>query len=141
MASRGKLRSLGPLAWYYVATPLFALADVLWGINIRVSALDDLPALKYGYYALCLACGALTVVRPSLTAVVAMAESSVNLGLVILAIPIAYLRVLESIGDGRNAINPFTPTFFANFALSAVVGYTAYARNQLALHREAITKR
>lgn len=127
----GEARSLGPFAWYYLATPVFVLTDVVWGINIRIMALDHLSLLKYVYYALCLGCGVLAAARPSLAPVVAQGESSVNLGLVVITIPVAYIRVLDSIVGGKDAINPFTPLFFVNFALSAVVAYTAHVRHQI----------
>lgn len=43
MTPPGPSWSLGPLAWYYLATPVFFLTDVLWGINVRIMALDHLP--------------------------------------------------------------------------------------------------
>jgi hypothetical protein len=96
-------------------------------------ALDGLPLAKYGYYALCLACGVLAAARPSVTDLVATIESSINLGLVILTIPITYLRVLQTMLDGHAVANPFTAEFFANFALSAGVALTAHLQNQRAL--------
>jgi hypothetical protein len=120
--------SLRALAGYYLATPLFALIDVLWGVSVRAIALDAVPGLKYAYYAACLALGLLATVRPGLAGIVAASESSVNLALVIMSIPVAYLGVLQGMLDGGNVRNPFTPEFFANFAISAGVALTAYYR-------------
>lgn len=136
MALPADVRSLGPVAWYYLATPVFLLLDALWGLNVRVVALDDTPVLKYLYYAFCLACGVATSVRPKLTAVVGMTESSVNMGLVVIAIPLAYYRVLWAMAEAQPVVkNPFTAVFFVNLGLSALVWFTAYSRHERALLR------
>ena len=129
MPLAGEARSLGPLTWFYVATPVFVVLDLLWGINIRIMVLDHLPTLKYVYYALCLGCGALTATRPSLTSVVGRSESALNLGLVCITIPVAYMRVLDSVVGGQDPTNPFTPMFFVNLGLSTAVAFWAYRRH------------
>lgn len=124
-------RRPNPIAWYYLATPVFFLLDALWGVNIRTTALDDTPILKYLYYALCLACGAATTLRPSLTAIVGVSESSVNILLTVLGIMLPYFRMLRSVAEGTEVLtSPFTPLLFVNFALSSVVGLTAFYRHQ-----------
>lgn len=82
-----------PIAWYYLATPIFLLMDLVWGVSVRVSALDDTPGLKLGYYALCLACGGVMAMRPKLSGVVGVAESSVN----VLLIMLPYFRMLQAL--------------------------------------------
>ncbi|MGH7353654.1 MAG: hypothetical protein ACRELS_03640 [Candidatus Rokuibacteriota bacterium] len=134
MERPANVRAYGPIACYYLATPIFFLLDALWGVNIRATALDDTPMLKYLYYALCLACGATATVRPSLSAVVGMAESSVNIVLIVLSVMLPYFRVLRSVAEGTDVLtNPFTPFLFVNFALSGVVGLMAFYRHQRAL--------
>lgn len=31
------------MRWYYIATPLFWLVGVIWGVNVRVAFLDEFP--------------------------------------------------------------------------------------------------
>ncbi len=77
---------------YYLATPLFFLVDVFLSFPIRVSALAD-PGLRYLYYAFALGCGVASRVRPKVGPYVGLAESSLNILLLILSVmlPIAQL--------------------------------------------------
>lgn len=118
---------------YYLATPLFALVDWLWGVNVRIVALDDYPAMKYGYYALCLGCGFLTCVRPALAPVVGLGESSLNIVLLVLGMLFPYFRVSRAILEGHSVVNPYHPGMFVNFAISGVVLYLALRRSERAL--------
>ena len=43
------------LRYYFNATPLFALADWLLGVNIRAVAFESHPRLRAAYYAACVA--------------------------------------------------------------------------------------
>ncbi len=69
---------------YYLATPLFFLVDVFLSFPIRVSALAD-PGLRYLYYAFALGCGVATRVRPKVGPYVGLAESSLNILLLVLS--------------------------------------------------------
>jgi hypothetical protein len=132
--SSGPARSPGAIAWYYLATPVFVLMDFVWGVNIRVSALDDTPALKYAYYALCLAFGGVTSMRPGLSSVVGVVESSLNVLLLVLGMMLPYYRMLETIAAGKDVTtNPYRPEMFVNFFLSAAVWVTAFYRSEAKL--------
>jgi len=64
---------------YYLATPVFLLAELFAGISIRVPYFLAAPSLRYLYYALCLACGAGCYLRPKATYRIAFAESTFNI--------------------------------------------------------------
>ncbi len=129
----GRRGSLGPVVLYYAATPLFFLLDTLAGVNVRVAALDEWPALKYAYYALCMGCGVLTTARPNLASLVGLAESSVNILLLILGIMLPYFRVIRALGEGQPVTNPFTTGVLVNFVLSGTVALVAFYRHTSAL--------
>ncbi len=80
---------------YYLATPLFFLVDVFLSFPIRVSALAD-PGLRYLYYAFALGCGVASRVRPKVGPYVGLAESALNILLLILSVmpgQIMYFKV------------------------------------------------
>jgi hypothetical protein len=104
-------------AIYYLATPVFALCDWIFHWNVRVSALDGRPALKNTYYAVCTAAGVVTYWRPSLSRVVGLAESSVNILLLVLSFMLPYYTLVGSF-TGEQGLVPFTPTRVLNFLIS-----------------------
>ncbi len=101
---------------YYLATPLFFLVDVFLSFPIRVSALAD-PGLRYLYYAFALGCGVASRVRPKVGPYVGLAESSLNILLLILSVmlPIAQLpdRVFAGESTPGTHLGPHTGQFRA----------------------------
>ncbi len=92
---------------YYLATPLFFLVDVFLSFPIRVSALAD-PGLRYLYYAFALGCGVASRVRPKVGPYVGLAESSLNILLLILSVmlPIAQLPDRVFAGESHHSRHP-----------------------------------
>jgi hypothetical protein len=116
---------------YYAATPGFVLADFVFGANVRAVAFDARPGLRAAYYALCLACLGLSLVRPAWSAAVALAESSLNLLLLVLAVFLPYWALAEAVLDGRAASHPFSPAFLVNFFLAGTVWTTGFYETTL----------
>lgn len=118
----------------YLATPLFALADLAFGINVRTPFFDATPALKWVYYLA--ACGAGVVVWnwPRLTAHVGVAESGLNIALTILSIGLAYTR-LSTAAEDPALPSPFTPNSIAALPLSAVILILSYVTSYAGLSR------
>jgi hypothetical protein len=114
---------------YYLGTPLFMLFDLLWGLNVRAVALEHLPAARYLYYAFCLACGVATLRWPGWTGPVGVAESSVNVLLLILGVFLPYFAAIRALAEGQAVTNPFTPQFLVNFALSATAGTVGFYKS------------
>ena len=63
---------------YYIATPVFFVIELLWGISFRVPFFLTEPIVRYGYYAICLICGIVCYFRPKTTPVIALVESTIN---------------------------------------------------------------
>lgn len=103
-------------AVYYLATPVFALCDWIFHWNVRVAALDARPALKNAYYAVCTAAGVVTYWKPSLSRVVGLAESSVNILLLVLSFMLPYYALIGNFTGEQGA--PFTGTRVLNFLIS-----------------------
>lgn len=70
---------------YFLATPVFAAVDLLGGDPVRAAGLPR-PGWRVGYYVVLMVLGLLCRARPSLAPAVGMAESSVNLLLLILSV-------------------------------------------------------
>lgn len=119
------------LQTYYLATPLFVLADAAWGLNVRVAGLEGHPGWKYAYYALCLVSGVLTIARPHLASMVGLAESAGNLCLLIVGVWLSYYGMVDAILTGQPVTNPFTPERITNLLFSGIVFGVSYHRNPL----------
>jgi hypothetical protein len=119
---------------YYYVTPLFILADYVWGFNVRVAFLDAYPAYKGLYYGFCVACGVGVYAIPRCSPLVALFEGSINVVLAILALLLPYIRFLEhadEVVDGNfdttmllsaePGINVLMAGFIAVLALKAII--------------------
>jgi hypothetical protein len=111
----------GWLRAYYAATPLFALADFVLGASVRAAAFGARPGLRSAYYGLCVACLALSFARPGWSSAVALAESSLNLLLLVLAVFLPYWALADAVLDGRAVAHPFSPGFVVNFCLAGAI--------------------
>ncbi|HYT31421.1 MAG TPA: hypothetical protein VEO37_02405 [Thermoanaerobaculia bacterium] len=104
---------------YYLATPLFALLDWIFGWNVRAAGLSGQPGLRSAYYAVCTGAGVITALRPSLSRFVGLVESSVNILLLILGVLLPYWAIVNQAGEGVSAAAlPFTFNRLVNFLIS-----------------------
>ena len=77
---------------YYQLTPVFLLLDSLFGYSFRIPGLPE-PGYRHAWYGFCLLCALGWYAATRITPLIALAESSVNL-LILLAsvlLPIVYL--------------------------------------------------
>jgi hypothetical protein len=88
-------------AWirrYYLLTPLFIVLDVRFGLSFRVSGLTT-PELRYLYYGLCLLCALACYWQNRYSALITMAESSVNLLILLAGVTLPIVRLGDLAGD------------------------------------------
>ena len=113
--------------WIYWSTPLFALLDFGYGVNLRLPFSDAVPGAKAVYYIVDVGCALALVLRPRWTAAIGLAESGVNIGVLALSTMVAYLGVLDSAASPDAVIvNPFTPEAVASLVISATVLAASY---------------
>ena len=125
-----KLMLRHPLAAYYLATPLFVLADVGLGWPIRVSFLTGYPLLKYGYYVVCFSCGLLSLRRDGrFLPAVGLAESALNILMLVLSVMIPIVTLPRQVMAGEAVTHPFSVLFFVNFLISACVFLSIFYTN------------
>ncbi|HET9708439.1 MAG TPA: hypothetical protein VFP39_09055 [Gemmatimonadales bacterium] len=122
------------LRWYYLCTPVFWLLDVVWGVHVRVAFLDDLPLLRNVYYAACCGIGIAATVAPRYTARLALTESAVNLGLLVLSVGLWYLSMLDWAASETVAVRVVTPWQLVNFVFTLAAAVVSYG-----LRAEALT--
>lgn len=118
----------------YLATPLFALADLMFGFNVRTPFFEATPALKWVYYPAAFGAGLLIWKWPRFAPYVGFAESGLNITLTILAVGLAYTRLTT---DTENPAlpSPFTPESVAALPLTAVILILSYVASQAELSR------
>jgi hypothetical protein len=116
---------------YYLGTPLFWLLDYWFGVRIRVAFLDDLPALRYGYYLLCFGIGIIAIQAPRYASRLAFFESAANLGLIIVSVGIWYLRMIDWAGSPSAMVPVITPWELVNFVLAAATAAVSYVMRSL----------
>ena len=117
---------LSLLRWYYVATPLFWLVGLISGVNVRVAFLDDFPVGRNVYYLLCFVLGIVMLRAPQYASRLAFAESTANLGLLMLSVAVWYLRMLDWAAGPNVAVRVVTPAELVSFVLTAMVAGVSY---------------
>jgi fumarate reductase subunit D len=88
---------------YYLATPLFVVLDALFGITFRASGLT-LAEYRYLYYGFCLLCALGCFLQVRYSALIAIAESSVNLLILLLGIMLPVIQLGDLPGEADAAI-------------------------------------
>ena len=126
-------RHLNLLRWYYFATPVFWLLDVLFHVRVRVAFLDDFPLGRNLYYLLCCGVGIAAAVEPRYTARLAFGESAVNLGLLVLSVGLWYLRMLDWAASPSVNVQVLTPWQLVNFVFAMTAGAISYRLREAAL--------
>ncbi|MGH7546133.1 MAG: hypothetical protein ACREKI_08125 [Gemmatimonadota bacterium] len=119
------------LRGYYLATPLFLLADVAWGWNVRVVGLEGYPGWRIAYYLVCFGLGALAWMKPERADLVGLVESGVNLAILIVGTYVAYWGIVDQVLADQPIVNPFTTERIANLILAGSVLSVSYYGNPL----------
>jgi len=110
---------------YYAATLLFVIADIVFGINIRLAFLETVPAWRAAYYVLCIALYAVMVWRPSAERIFAFVESTFTVSALILSMAMRTLVVpLDMIEQGRT---PVSVAEILNFLLAGGMAYLSFS--------------
>lgn len=116
---------------YYLATPFFAAVDLAVGAPVRVSGV--LPGGgRAAYYAVLLVLGLLCRARPGATPWVGMAESSVNLLLLLLGILLPIWSMTDAVLAGGPMAGGLTPATAANALLAGGALVVSFHRHQRA---------
>lgn len=119
------------LRGYYLATPLFLVADIAWGWNVRVAGLEGSPGWRISYYLVCFGLGALAWMKPERADLVGLVESGVNLAILIVGTYVAYWGIIDQVLADQPIVNPFTTERITNLVLAGSVLSVSYYGNPL----------
>ena len=125
---------MDPVVAYYLATPLFAVADFGFHFSVRVTALHA-PAQRGAYYAVLFILGLVCRARPVAVPWVGMVESVVNLVLILLAILLPIWSLPDALLSGGSPEGPLTGYALGNAALSGLALVVSFQRQQAAAWR------
>ena len=126
---RSRPEPRGLVAAYYLATPLFALVDLVFSFPVRAAAIPD-PVPRLFYYAFLLLLGWVCRARPPLAPWVGMGESALLVALLMVSVLGPIWGSLET-GELPLPGDVLARTF--NLALSGTVLVVAFHRH----HAEA----
>jgi hypothetical protein len=121
-------RVLSVIKAYYWTTPIFLLLDLLFGIDIRVSAFIHHPSYKFLYYVFCFACMALMVWKPGLSAAVGLFESSINIVILCSGMMLSVYLAGDLIVEGTEGYSGVTVQRVINFILSGGICLSSFYR-------------
>ncbi len=119
------------LVWfYYLATPLFWGADLLWQADFRVAWLDE-PGYRSIYYLLCITVAVMGCLRSRWLALLGLLESSVNL--LLLAVSVMLPVYQFPAGDDGGGLAFTSASGLLTFLLSAAVWLAVFHSAQQSL--------
>ena len=101
------MKGLRFIQGYYLASPLFLVAGLWWGWEVRVTFLPD-PRFRFAYYVLLSTLGLLTHFRPASAPWVALGESTLNLLLIMGWILLPVLTMPDAISNSDPIGVPYT---------------------------------
>ncbi len=122
---------------YYWATPLFLLLDLLWGIDVRVSAFIYHPVYKGIYYVFCFVCMAIVVWKPGASALVGLIESSINTAILCVGMMLSVYLMGDLAIEEMESFSPVTGERVINFILAGSICVCSFRRNVSAIGRRA----
>lgn len=123
----------GTLTLYYLATPLFAAADIFLGEPVRVAALGA-QGWRYAYYGVAFVLGLLCWARPRLAPLVGITESSVNLLLLLLSVLLPIWNLPGDVAAGGEAELGFGAARVWNVAIVGAALILSFKRSERELH-------
>ncbi len=119
---------------YYLATPLFAALDFGWDLPVRVAGLS-VSWQRVAYYGVLVLLGVLCRARPTAGPWVGMAESSVNLFLLLLSILLPIWSMPEAVLAGETPEPLMGGVALANAVLAGFVLVASFQRSRMAAER------
>jgi hypothetical protein len=132
-AARALLRR--PLALFYLGSAALALPDLIWNVNIRCAFWSNHDALHWIYYGGCCVLGMVALRAPRrLAADLALAETSFNLLMIVLALLAPLYTLQASAARGTLTAPPYGLGFVVNAALSSAVFLRLFYTNPLLAH-------
>ncbi len=124
------------LTGYYAATALFLVLDLGFGLNFRVSFLEDYAGWRLAYYGLLFACLVLILLKPGWTLAVSAVESGTTMVALILSFGTRAMGTHAALDGG---MEPVTIQEVVNFVISGFAAWLSWSRSLAALAGKPLT--
>ncbi len=125
---------------YYLATPIFLLLEIVFGLDIRVSSFISDPGWRIVYYIFCFVCMGIVLWKPRFTVEVGVLESSVNLIFLFVGAALTWMFPFTTISPENDEVilkhDPVTFMGIVNFLLLGTVWIICF-RRWVALHQRS----
>jgi hypothetical protein len=121
-------------AYYLLGTPLFVLADLLFGSKLRLAAVISDGGWRATYYLFCAACALVCWRSPKFAPLAALGESSVNALLLVLSVLLPVLQAPAQVLAGEQA-SILTPDALVNLCLTGGMLALSFHRGVESLRR------
>lgn len=116
------MRSQQVIKIYYWLSPLFLLTYAIWGTDFRLAIPGASAAWHYVYLSVCFVLPSLFIKRPTVRALFALAESALNIFLLLYSVFLRYLEQIDALSQGGSAtVTIMGGADFMHFALAASI--------------------
>src|SRR5205814_10579849 len=105
----------------------------IWLLTVRVALLHACALGRNAYYLLCYVLGVVMLRVPAYASRLALAESSANLGLLMLSVVVWYFRMLDWAAGPSVAVRVVTPAELVSFVLTAAIAAVSYGLQKSAI--------
>jgi hypothetical protein len=110
------------MVWiYYIATPVFLVIELLWGVSFRVPFFITSSLARCVYYGFCLSCGGACYFRPGITFFVGLVESTINVVLLFVGFGSVLLNVITNAMEFGEASQTFLIKSAISFAVTGII--------------------
>jgi len=116
---------------YYAATAVFLTLDYGFGINVRAAFLENMPGLRFGYYAVLFVCFALIIWRPGWTTFIGAVESLATLIALIFSMALRSMVVTDTMLETGTGF--VTMPEILNFIIVGGAAYVSYLQGMKAI--------
>ena len=120
---------------YYLATVVFLLLDMIFGLNVRIAFFENSPTVRAFYYAIIFICMALILWRPAWAVMISAVESLFVLGALIINMGMRTILVTDAMLEGGAGF--VTMPEIVNFMISGGIAYLAFTRGMNELQGRA----
>ena len=127
-----------PVTFYYAATILFLLLDLVLGVNVRVAFLEPFPMARLAYYLVCFVLFALMLWRPGWALLIGTIESLVAVVALTFSMALRVMIVTDEMIE--TGVGFVTTEEIFNYLIVGGIAYFSWAQGVKALKGSKIEK-
>ena len=127
-----------PVTFYYAATILFLLLDLVLGVNVRVAFLEPFPMARLAYYLVCFVLFALMLWRPGWALLIGTIESLVAVVALTFSMALRVMIVTDEMIE--TGVGFVTTEEIFNYLIVGGIAYFSWAQGVKSLKELKIAK-